>query len=29
MCNNPYYDPEGKVITKMIPLEEIREYFDG
>jgi hypothetical protein len=29
MCNNPYYDPEGKVITMMIPLEEIREYFDG
>jgi len=29
MCNNPYYDPEGKVITMMIPLEEIREYFGG
>ena len=29
MCNNPYYDPEGKVIIMMIPLEEIREYFDG
>ncbi|MFZ8835042.1 MAG: hypothetical protein ACO2O5_12765 [Candidatus Caldipriscus sp.] len=29
MCNNPYYDPEGKVIMMMIPLEEIREYFDG
>ncbi len=29
MCNNPYYDPDGKVITMMIPLEEIREYFDG
>jgi hypothetical protein len=29
MCNNPYYDPEGKAIMMMIPLEEIREYFDG
>ncbi len=29
MCNNPYYDPEGKVITMMILLEEIREYFGG
>jgi mRNA-degrading endonuclease HigB of HigAB toxin-antitoxin module len=29
MCNNPYYDPEGKVIMMMIPLEEIREYFGG
>jgi hypothetical protein len=29
MCNNPYYDPEGKVIMMMIPLEEIKEYFDG
>jgi len=29
MCNNPYYDPEGKVITMMIHLEEIREYFGG
>jgi hypothetical protein len=29
MCNNPYYDPEGKAIMMMISLEEIREYFDG
>jgi hypothetical protein len=29
MCNNPYYDPEGKAIMMMIPLEEIREYFGG
>jgi len=29
MCNNPYYDPEGKVIMMMIPLEKIKEYFDG
>ena len=27
MCRNPYQDPEGKIITMKISLDEIRRYF--